>query len=291
MLATRSLRTRVGVLPSGLRLYQLSYCIGNTNCYIIKRVEYKSISVFLPVFNEGGNIEKAVLSIKKYLQKRFSDFEILVISDGSADNTNGIVRKLSKKDKRIKLFARNKRLGYGAGLRAGFLHSSGDLIFYTDADNQFNIEDMDKLFPLLEKYDIVSAYRIKRKDPLMRIFIADFYNFLVRIFFGLRIRDVDASFKLYKKEVFDKIKLVTNTGLTDTEVLIKAQNLGFKIGQIGVRHYPRLHGQTPFEVGSRNKVFAFVRPKVIIDILREMKTLWLDLRKYERIYRTNISKS
>lgn len=242
-------------------------------------MNYKDISVFLPVFNEGENIKKSVLTIKKYLQKRFRNFEISIISDGSTDDTNKIVGKLAKRDKRIKLFTRKRRLGYGAGLRAGFLHSSGDLIFYTDADNQFNIEDMDKLFPLLEKYDIVSAYRIKRKDPLMRIFIADFYNFLVRIFFGLRIRDVDASFKLYKKEVFDKIKLVTNTGLTDAEVLIKAQKFGFKIGQIGVKHYPRLHGRTSYEMGVRNKIFAFVRPKVIMDILSEIKTLWLDLHK------------
>ncbi|MBI4091596.1 MAG: glycosyltransferase family 2 protein [Candidatus Levybacteria bacterium] len=242
-------------------------------------MNYKSISVFLPVFNEGENIGKAVLSIKKYLAKRFKDFEILVISDGSTDNTNEIVQKLEKKDRRIKLFTRNKRLGYGAGLRAGFEKSTKDLIFYTDADNQFDINDMDKLFPLLGKYDIVSAYRIKRKDPLMRIFIANVYNLLVRLFFGLKIKDVDASFKLYKKETFDEMKLITNTGLTDAEVLIKAQKQGFKIGQIGVRHYPRLHGQTPFEIGSRNIFFALVKPKVIVDILHEMKILWKDLKK------------
>src|SRR3989338_8855177 len=178
-------------------------------------MNYKSISVFLPVFNEEGNIKKSILSIKKYLQKRFKDFEILVISDGSSDDTNKIVRKLSKKDKRIKLLARKKRLGYGSGLRAGFAHSSKDLVFYTDGDSQFNIEDMDKLLPLLSSYDIISAYRINRKDPLMRIFIASVYNLLVRILFSLTIKDVDASFKLYKKEVFDKMRLVTNTGLTD----------------------------------------------------------------------------
>lgn len=242
-------------------------------------MKYKNISVFLPVFNEGENIEKSVLSIKKYLQERFSDFEILVISDGSTDSTNGIVKNLSKKDKRIKLFARKKKLGYGAGLKAGFAHSSKELVFYTDGDNQFNIEDMDKLLPLLTSYDIASAYRINRKDPLMRIFIAYVYSLLLQIFFGLKIKDVDASFKLYKKQVFDKMKLVTNTGLTDAEVLIKAQREGYKIGQIGVRHYPRLHGRTSYEMGARNKIFAFVKPNVIIDILREMKTLWLDLHK------------
>lgn len=237
------------------------------------------MSVFLPVFNEEGNIKRSILLINKYLEKRFKNYEILVISDGSTDNTNKIVSGLAKKDKRIKLFSRKKRLGYGAGLRAGFSHASKELIFYTDGDNQFNIEDMGKLFPLLKSYDIVSAYRIKRKDPLMRIFIANVYNIMIRVLFNLRIRDVDSSFKLYKKDIFDKMRLVTNTGLTDAEVLIKAQRQGYKIGQIGVKHYPRLHGRTSYEVGARNKIIAFVRPKVIADILKEIRTLWLDLHK------------
>ena len=243
----------------------------------------KSISVFFPVFNEEGNIKKCILLVKRYLDKRFKDYEILIISDGSTDNTNKLVAEFAKKDKRIKLFTRKKRLGYGAGLRFGFAHASKDLIFYTDSDNQFNIEDLDKLFPLLNSYDIVSAYRVKRKDPLMRIFIAYVYNLLIRILFGLKIRDIDASFKLYKSEIFDKMRLVTNTGLTDAEVLIKAQKLGFKIGQIGVVHYPRLKGRTSYEVGYRNKVFAIVRPRVIIDVLLEIKTLRSDLRKYEGV--------
>lgn len=241
-------------------------------------MKQKSISVFLPTYNEEGNIKICILSIKKYLDRRFKDYEILIISDGSTDNTNKIVAELAKKDKRIKLFARKKKLGYGAGLRAGFSHASYELIFYTDSDNQFNIEDMDRLLPLLSSYDIISAYRVNRKDPLMRIFIANVYNLLIRILFNLKIRDIDASFKLYKKEVFKNMRLVTNTGLTDAEVLIKAEKQGFKIGQIGVAHYPRIHGRTSYEVGARNKIFAFVKPRVIIDILKEVKTLWSELR-------------
>ena len=241
-------------------------------------MNYKSISVFFPTFNEQEDIRECVLSAKRYLAKRFKEYEILVISDGSIDNTNKIVAEIAKNNKRIKLFARKKKLGYGAGLRAGFAHASYDLIFYTDADNQFNIEDMDRLLPMLSSYDIISAYRINRKDPLMRILIANVYNLLIRILFNLKIRDIDASFKLYKKEVFRNMRLVTNTGLTDAEVLIKAQKQGFKIGQIGVKHYPRIHGRTSFEGGAENKVFAFVKPRVIIDILLEIKILWSELR-------------
>lgn len=234
----------------------------------------KNISVFLPALNEEENIKSCVLSVKKYLSRRFRDYEILVIVNGSRDNTEKEALRLAKKDKHI-IVVNDKKIGYGAALRSGFIHSSKDLIFYTDSDNQFNIEDMDKLLPLLKTYDIVSGYRVNRQDPPMRIFIAYVYNMLIRILFNLDIRDIDASFKLYKKKVFEKIKLKSNTGLIDAEVLIKAKKLGFSLGQIGVRHYPRIKGKTVYGMGRRN---TFVRPSVIIKILWEIKKLWPDLR-------------
>lgn len=241
-------------------------------------MKQKSISVLLPAYNEEENIKGCVLSVKRYLDKRFKDYEILVITDGSTDNTEKKVLEFAKKDKHIKLLHRKKNLGYGAVLRSGFAHCSKELIFYTDSDNQFNIEDMDSLFPLLNSYDIVSGYRVNRQDPLMRIFVAWVYNMLIRILFNLDVRDIDASFKLYKKDVFKKMKLKANTGLIDAEVLIKARKNGFSIGQIGVKHYPRMKGRTAYEMGRRNKIFAIVRPRVIIDVLFEIRNLWSDLR-------------
>lgn len=238
----------------------------------------KSISVFFPVLNEQENIKSCILSATKYLSKRFKEYEILVVHGRSIDNTEKIVKELIKKDKHIKLVSQGKILGYGAALRAGFANSSKELIFYTDADNQFNIEDLDQLLPLLNSYDIVSAYRINRQDPLMRVFVGNAYNMLIRILFNLKIKDVDTSFKLYKRSVFDKIYLKSNTGLIDAEALIKARKKGFLIGQVGVTHYPRTKGRTAYEIGRRNNIIAIVRPKVVIDILKEIKSLWRELR-------------
>ena len=237
----------------------------------------KSISVFLPAYNEEENIKTCVLSVKKYLSRRFKDYEILVISNGSTDNTDKEVLELAKKDNHIRLI-NEKKIGFGAALRSGFANSSKELIFYTDADNQYNIENLDTLLPMLSSYDIVSGYRIKRRDPLMRVFIGNVYNLLIRVLFNLDIRDIDASFKLYKKEVLEKMKLKSNTGLIDAELLIKARKKGFRIGQVGVAHYPRVKGRTIYEVGKRNNLIAIVRPKVILDIFREIKRLWRELR-------------
>lgn len=237
----------------------------------------KSISVFLPALNEEENIRECISQIKKYLNHKFKEWEIIVVSSGSWDSTTKIVKEIAKKDKRIKSLD-NKKVGYGIALRNGIENSTKELIFYTDADNQFKIADMDKLFPLLDTYDIVSAYRIKRKDPLMRVLIADIYNLLIKLLFGVNIKDIDASFKLYKRKVFENMKLKANTGLIDAEILIKAKKAGFSIGQIGVKHYPRIKGQTRFEMNKKNKIFALVPPKVIIEILWEIKKLWRELR-------------
>lgn len=234
----------------------------------------KSISVFLPALNEQENIKTCILRVLKYLDKRFKDYEILIISSGSTDNTEKIAREFAKKDRHIKSIHRNKR-GYGVALADGFTQSSKELIFYTDSDNQFNIKDMDSLIPMLDSYDIISGYRVNRQDPLMRIFIAHVYNMLIRILFNLKVKDIDSSFKLYKKEVFKNMRLKSKTGLIDAEVLIKAKKRGFLVGQIGVRHYPRTRGKTVYGIGKRN---TFVHPSVIIEIFKEIKMLWAELR-------------
>lgn len=237
-----------------------------------------NISVFLPAFNEEDNIISAVTSIQNYLKKKFPDYEIIVVNDGSSDKTKQHVEEIIKKDKKVKLINHKKNLGYGAALRSGYKHASKDLIFYTDADNQFMISDFDLLIPYIKDYDIVSGYRAKRMDPLMRIFTALVYNFLINVLFRLGLKDIDASFKVYKRKVFDRIELKSNTGLIDAEVLIKAKKAGFSIKQVPVGHYHRLKGKTMYEIGKRNRIFAFVKPSVIIDILKEMKNLWKELR-------------
>lgn len=243
----------------------------------MKQKRSQSISVFLPALNEQENIKTCVQKVQKYLRSRFKNYGILVVSNGSTDNTGKIVKELAKKDKHIKLI-NDRKIGYGEALKSGFRHSSGDLIFYTDADNQYNIQDLDILLPMLSSYDIVSGFRIKRQDPLVRVFVGEVYNLVIKLLFNLDVRDVDASFKLYKKEVLKNINLKSNTGLIDAEILIKAKKKGFKIGQIGVAHYPRTKGQTAYEMGKRNKFFGFVRPQVIIDVLLEIRDLWSDLR-------------
>ena len=238
----------------------------------------KEISVVLPAYNEEENIEKQISDVHNYLKKKFSSYEIIIVNNGSRDKTKQIIQKLQKSIKSIKLINLPVNNGYGAGLRAGFKEAKKELVFYTDSDNQFDIKELDLLLPLIKKYDIVCGYRKKRQDPQMRIFIATVYNILINLLFHIGVRDIDCSFKLYKKKVFDSMQLKSNTGLIDAEILIKAKKAGFTIApQLPVTHYPRTLGKTMYEIGPRGNFFAFVRPAVIVEIFSEIKRLWKEL--------------
>jgi len=154
----------------------------------------------------------------------------------------------------------------------GIKNSKYKYIFYTDADNQFNVQEIKKFLPYFDDYDIVHGYRKKRKDPIMRKMIAKGYNILLRIRFGLKVKDVDCAFEMYKKEIFDKIKINCITGLTNAEILIKAQRNGEKIKLIPVTHYPRKYGRSVFATAS------LVKFEVIKHILEEMKKLKQELK-------------
>lgn len=105
----------------------------------------KSISVFLPAYNEEENISDSILEVEGYLKSRFKDYEIIIVSEGSTDRTNDIVRELQRKIPELILFVKNFSFGYAGALRTGFQNSKKDLIFYTDADRQFDIKELDKL--------------------------------------------------------------------------------------------------------------------------------------------------
>ena len=206
------------------------------------RQTVKSLSVFFPCYNEQENVTHTVERALEILNKLDLDFEIIVVNDGSADKTGRIADDISRCDKRVKVVHHPRNLGYGAALQSGFKAASKEFVFYTDGDGQFDLKEMPPLLQLMGNYDIVSCYRINRQDPLIRKINAWCWTKLVCTLFGLKIRDIDCAFKLYKREIFDNIKLSSTGALIDTEVLARASRKGYKITQKGVHHYPRSAG-------------------------------------------------
>jgi len=201
-----------------------------------------SISVFFPCYNEQENIGRTVEKALVVMEKLDMDFEVIIIDDGSSDNTGEIADELAGRDKRIKVVHHSRNLGYGAALQSGFATATKEFVFYTDGDGQFDISEMPPLLPLMEQYDIVSCFRLNRRDPLIRKINGWLWTKLVCMLFGLKIRDIDCAFKLYKRKIFRDIKLSSSGALIDTEVLTRASRKGYLITQKGVHHYPRTAG-------------------------------------------------
>jgi dolichol-phosphate mannosyltransferase len=226
----------------------------------------RRISVVLPAYNEMENIERQVRTVDDVLSAmKFDDYELLVVDDGSRDQTRSICEGLRASIPKLRVLVHETNQGYAKALRTGFTSAVMPLVFYTDADNQFDIKELKNLLAAIDDYDIVCGFRIYRFDPFTRLFLSWGYNLLVRVLFRIRVRDVDCAFKLFRREIFDRIHIESKKFFVDTEVLAKASRLGLRMTEIGVRHYPRTAGQST------------VRPSHIVHTLAEVVSMWTDI--------------
>ncbi len=229
--------------------------------------EVKGISIVLPARNEVDNIVGAVEKSLVVAQRLASRYEVIVVDDGSTDGTGHAMEALAKQHyPQVRLVTHSVNQGYGAALRTGFRESRFELVFFTDSDNQFDVSELEYFIPMMADYDMVTGFRVYRYDPVLRCILSWFYNRLVGVLFGLRVRDVDCAFKLMRRELVQKVTIECNNFFVNTELLAKARRWNFRIAEKGVRHYPRTAGETS------------VRPS---DIPRTLGTVF---RMWRRIY-------
>lgn len=228
--------------------------------------ERPGISFFFPACNEEETVETLTRRALEVLPRLSDDWEIIIVDDGSSDRTGEIADRLARECPNVRVVHHPENAGYGRALRSGFAESRKELVFYTDGDLQFDVDELALLVPLIRQADIVSGYKLRRADDPSRKIVSFVYNTLLSTFFGLRLKDVNCGFKLYRREIFDAIELKSTRGLIDAEVLLKAEAAGYTIAQVGVHHYPRTHGSSRYRV------------REIVLTIAQMATLWLDLR-------------
>jgi len=203
------------------------------------------LTFFFPAYNEEENVEETVSRALEQIGPMVPSIEVLIVDDGSRDRTPEIADRLAAADERVRVFHQPNR-GYGGALKSGFRESRGELICFSDGDLQFDLREMqlllDRLVDATRPVDAVIGYRIKRRDPFHRTFIAKTYNLIVSIAFGLRVRDIDCAMKLFRREVFDGLRLDADGPFLSAETLIKLRARGVKMDQVGVHHYPRAAG-------------------------------------------------
>jgi len=206
----------------------------------------KGISVILPAYNEEKNINQMVKGCLAYLNKLKDDYEVVIVNDGSQDKTREISQKIAKRNPKVRLVSHAQNKGYGQSLKDGFKTAKYDYVFFTDSDRQFKLDALDIMFPIAKTQvvDLVIGYRLKRKDPFLRKFLSWGYNTLANFLFDLSVKDIDCAFKLFRKDIFKKIKIESSSFFFNTEILAKARLFNFNIIEVGVPHFPRTAGKS-----------------------------------------------
>jgi len=202
------------------------------------------LSLILPAYNEAAGIRQAIEEADDALNRLFADYEILIVDDGSHDATSSVTLEAARTHPHVRLLRHEHNRGYGAALRTGFESARFDRVAFTDADCQFDLADLASLVPLTDCQPVAVGYRIDRQDPWKRRFVSWGYNTLVRGLLGTRVRDCDCALKVFRKDALAHL-LPQNQGyFVNTEMLTRARQLGYDVAETGVRHRPRLRGES-----------------------------------------------
>jgi len=206
-----------------------------------------------PFLNDWGTVGSLVALAVETVKKYTDDWEVVIVNDGSKPKDREALGMISKEfrimnnESRIKIIDHEKNRGYGGALRSGFAAAKKDLVFYTDCDAQYDPREISLLIEKLRPdVAMVNGYKIKRNDPVYRIWAGRIYHHLVRMAFDLSIRDTDCDFRLIRREVFKKVKLFENTGTICTELVTKIDHEGYKIAEVPVHHFWRTSGKSQF---------------------------------------------
>lgn len=219
------------------------------------------LSVVMPAYNEQEVLPVALKEAVVALDDLCETWELVIVDDGSTDGTPEILEHWAVKEPRIRVVTQEQNSGYSQALIRGFAECRYEAIFYTDADAQFDLHDIALLYPQLAGSDMVTGYRIGRQDRWIRFVTSGVYNRLQGWLLGLRVRDVNCAFKLFRGSFFDKVKLTSDGFLIDAELYARAKNAGLTWTQVGVKHRPRELGSTTVKVST------------IVETLTELRAL------------------
>lgn len=229
---------------------------------------WASISVFFPCHNEEENVAQVIGNALEYLPAVADDFEIIIVNDGSTDDTAAHAEAIAQRDSRVRVVSHPTNLGYGRALRTGFESARGDLIFCADGDGQFSLADLPAVVNALDDHGFVLGFRINRADPFYRRLNAWLWGLSVRVLLGFRVRDLDCGFKLYRREAVPVADFISGRGAAiSAELIARALRGGHTFTQVGVTHYPRQAGTQ-----SGND------PRVILNSFLDIIQLWRGLR-------------
>lgn len=207
-----------------------------------------SLSAFFPAYNDAPSLPALLEKTFRVLPQVSDDFEVIVVNDGSRDATAEVLAELRKNHgQRLRVITHETNRGYGGALRSGFAAATKELVFYTDGDGQYDVGELPKLLEhMAADVGLVNGYKVERHDPWHRILIGAVYNRFARFLFRVRIRDIDCDFRLIRRRLLEEIRLNSTSGTICVELVRKLELSPYRVVEVPVRHYARLHGRSQF---------------------------------------------
>ena len=210
--------------------------------------KFPSLSVFFPAYNDAPSMPALIRKTFAVLERHVASYEVIVVNDGSQDNTGEVLEELRREfapHMRVETHESNR--GYGGALRTGFNSATREFVFYTDGDSQYDVGELPRLLELVTpSTGLVNGYKLERHDPAHRIWIGAIYNQCARLLFRIKIRDIDCDYRLIRRQLLDRIHLTSTSGTICVELVRKLELSGCQVAEVGVHHYPRLHGKSQF---------------------------------------------
>jgi glycosyltransferase involved in cell wall biosynthesis len=218
--------------------------------------------------NDAPSLPGLIANTFTVLRQHVEDFEVIVVNDGSYDDTAAVLQRLAVEyAPRLRVITHVHNLGYGGALRSGFAAATKDFVFYTDGDGQYDIGELPKLLArVADDVGLVNGYKLERNDPYHRIWIGKVYNAFARFLFRVRIRDIDCDYRLIRRALLEDVKLVSTSGTICVELVRKLELTSYRVAEVGVHHYPRLHGRS-----------QFFRVRSLLETLAQLVRLWLQV--------------
>lgn len=231
----------------------------------------KSLTVVFPMFNEEYYVRKTINETLRVIKSITDDYEIIIVDDASSDNSASIADDLSRQNNRIKVIHNKKNMKLGGSLKNGFNLASKNLVLYSDIDMPFELSEVEKAVNILlqESADLVCAYRLNRRiEGIKRYIYSVVYNIFIRFLFGLKVKDVNFSFKLIRNDILKQLNLASQGSFICAEMLIKARRRKAKIVQFGTLYQPRLHGLS--RLSSLGDIFKIIQEAIVFRLMGQL---------------------
>jgi glycosyltransferase involved in cell wall biosynthesis len=227
---------------------------------------FPSLSVFFPAYNDAPSLPKLLAKTFDALELHVADYEVIVVNDGSYDNTAAVLEQLrTQYGPRLRVVTHPRNRGYGGALRSGFEAARKEFVFYTDGDSQYDVSELPRLLDLVgPDTGLVNGFKLERHDPTHRVWIGKTYNFCARLLFRIRIRDIDCDYRLIRRSLLQQIHLTSTSGTICVELVRKLEMTGCEVLETGVHHYARLYGKS-----------QFFRLRSLATTLYELVRLWV----------------